>query len=49
MKTHERIEKFKIFTAVNILIVFFWVESPTGLVDRSRRFGDFSVTQPKRT
>jgi hypothetical protein len=31
---------FKIFRAVTILIVFFWVESPRGLVGRSQRFGE---------
>jgi hypothetical protein len=34
------IERFKVFMAVTILIMFFWVKSTCGLVGRSQRFED---------
>jgi hypothetical protein len=35
--------RFKFFMAVVILLMFFWVKSPCGLVGGSQRFGEAEV------
>jgi hypothetical protein len=40
--------RFEIYTAVTILIMFFWVKSPCGFVGRSRRFGDLTQNNMHR-
>jgi hypothetical protein len=35
--------RFKVFTAVEILMMFLWVKSPRGLVGRSTRYGERAV------
>jgi hypothetical protein len=37
------VKRFEIFTAVTILIMFFWVWEPCGLAGRSQRFGEFRI------
>jgi hypothetical protein len=34
--------RFKVLTAVTILIMFFWVKAPRGLVGRTERFEEAS-------
>jgi hypothetical protein len=45
-----RCVRFKIFTAVTILMMMFWVKAPCGLVDRKKSFGEMccSHLQPWR-
>jgi hypothetical protein len=37
--------RLEVFTEVTILIMIFWVESPWGLIGRSRRFGETCCLQ----
>jgi hypothetical protein len=39
-ETNFKYVRLKVFTAITILIIFFWIKSPCGLVDKSQRFGE---------